>query len=101
MDKQTQSLESLNRAKHGDSLINYPTIIKGFIEKGINPLEIKPRENVFTYNAWLALGRQVRKGETGVKCVTWIDTESKDTGKPSKLVRSVSVFHVSQTDSIQ
>lgn len=101
MDKQTISLESLNRAKQGDSLINYPTIIKGFIEKGVNPLDIKPRVNVFTYNAWQALGRQVRKGETGVKCVTWIDTETKETGKPSKLVRPVSVFHISQTDPIQ
>lgn len=99
MDKQTQSLESLNRAKNGDSLINYPTIIKGFIKKGINPLEIKPRENVFTYHAWLALGRQVRYGEKGVKCVTWIDTDKN--GKPRKLVRPVAVFHVSQTDSIQ
>lgn len=101
MDKQTISLESLNRAKQGDSLINYPTIIKGFIEKGVNPLDIKPRENIFTYNAWQALKRQVRKGETGIKCVTWIDTETKDTGKPSKLVRPVSVFHISQTDPIQ
>jgi hypothetical protein len=100
MDKQTISLESLNRAKQGDSLVNYPAIIKGFIEKGVNPLDIKPRENIFTYNAWQALKRQVRKGETGVKCVTWIDTETKDTGKPSKLVRPVSVFHISQTDPI-
>jgi len=101
MDKTTQSLESLNRAKHGDSLLNYQTILSGFASKGIAHNDIIPRENVFTYKAWLALGRQVRKGETGVKCVTWIDTESKETGKPSKLVRSVSVFHVSQTDAIQ
>ena len=101
MDKTTQCLDSLQRAKNGDSLANYPTIISGFMAKGISAQEIKPRENVFSYDAWLALGRQVRKGETGVKCVTWIDTESKETGKPSKLVRSVSVFHVSQTDSIQ
>jgi hypothetical protein len=97
MDKTTQSLESLNRAKHGDSLINYPTIIKGFIEKGINPLEIKPRENVFTYNAWLALGRQVRKGEKGVKCVTYRDNEKTS----KKFLCRVAVFHISQTDSIQ
>ena len=57
------------------------------------------RQNVFTYNAWKALNRQVRKGEKGIKCVTWIET-NKD-GKPDKLCRSVTVFHISQTDPIQ
>lgn len=101
MDKQTQSLESLNRAKHGDSLLNYQTILSGFASKGIAHNDIIPRENVFTYKAWLALGRQVRKGETGVKCITWVDTEDKETAKPRKFVRPVAVFHISQTDAIQ
>lgn len=99
MDKENQSIESLNRAKHGDSMLNYETILRGFANKGISHNEIIPRVNVFTYNAWLALGRQVRKGQTGVKCVTWIDTDKE--GKPKKLVRPVSVFHISQTDAIQ
>ena len=55
MDKQTQSLESLNRAKHGDSLLNYQTILSGFASKGIAHNDIIPRENVFTYKAWLLL----------------------------------------------
>ena len=97
MDKQTQCLDSLQRAKNGDSLANYPAIISGFIEKGINPLEIKPRENVFSYDAWLALGRQVRKGEKGVKCITYRDNEKTS----KKFVCRVAVFHVSQTDAIQ
>ena len=97
MDKTMQCLDSLQRAKNGDSLANYPAIISGFIEKGINPLEIKPRENVFSYDAWLALGRQVRKGEKGVKCVTYRDNEKTS----KKFVCRVAVFHISQTDSIQ
>ena len=97
MDKTIQCLDSLQRAKNGDSLANYPAIISGFIEKGINPLEIKPRENVFSYDAWLALGRQVRKGEKGVKCVTYRDNEKTS----KKFVCRVAVFHISQTDSIQ
>lgn len=101
MDKQTQSLESLNRAKHGDSLLNYQTILSGFASKGIAHNDIIPRENVFTYKAWLALGRQVRYGEKGVKCITWVDTEDKETAKPRKFVRPVAVFHISQTDAIQ
>ena len=36
MDKITQSIESLNRAKNGDSLANYQAIMQGFFEKGIN-----------------------------------------------------------------
>ena len=101
MDKQTISLESLNRAKQGDSLLNYPAIYSGFASKGINASDIIPRENVFTYNAWQALGRQVRKGESGVRCVTWVDTTDKDTGNPKKFCKATTVFHISQTDPIQ
>jgi hypothetical protein len=64
--------EALSRATTGLSMSNYPTIYSGFMEKGIPELEIKPRENVFTYAAWRALGRQVRRGEHGVKVLTFI-----------------------------
>jgi hypothetical protein len=101
MDKQVQQRESLARAKNGDSLLNYPSIMTGFIAKGINPSDIIPRENVFTYNAWKALNRQVNKGEHGVKVVTWIDAKDKITGLPTKLCRSSTVFHISQTSPIQ
>ena len=101
MDKQLQQLESLQRAKNGDSLLNIPNIMRGFTAKGINPSEIIPRENVFTYNAWKALGRQVNKGEHGVKVVTYISATDKDTGLPTNLCRSSTVFHISQTTPIQ
>ena len=101
MDKTTQSLESLNRAKHGDSLLNYQTILSGFASKGIAHNDIIPRENVFTYNAWLALNRQVRKGEKGVKVVTWIPAKDKNSENSFMLCRRSTVFHVSQTDAIQ
>jgi len=58
-------------------------------------------DNVFTYNAWKALGRQVNKGEHGVKVVTWIDATDKITGLPTKLCRASTVFHISQTSPIQ
>lgn len=101
MDKQLQQTESLNRAKNGDSLLNYPSIMTGFMAKGINANDIIPRVNVFTYNAWKALGRQVSKGQHGVKVVTYIDTHDKVTGNPTKLCRSSTVFHLSQTELIQ
>jgi antirestriction protein ArdC len=55
-----------------------PAIFQGFAAKGIPEAEIKPRENVFTYQAWRALGRQVRRGEHSVKVVTFIDSKSKE-----------------------
>ena len=99
--------EALSRAINNESLANFPAIFEGFAEKGIPESDIKPRVNVFTYNAWKAKGRQVRKGEHGVKVVTWIDCKSKeidpDTGerKGYKRQKQTTVFHVSQTDSIQ
>ena len=100
-------LDSLKRAVYGQSLTNLPAIFQGFMAKGISESEIKPRENVFTFEAWKALGRVVRRGEHGVKVVTFIDTKSKeidkDTGEP-KLVRrpwTTTVFHISQTEPLK
>ena len=102
-----QNGEALRRAISGQSLSNFPAIFRGFAAKGIPESEIKPRENVFTFDAWKALGRVVRRGEHGVKIVTFIDTASKeidpDTGE-RKLVRrpwTTTVFHISQTEPLK
>jgi hypothetical protein len=96
--------EALTRATTFQSVMNYGPIINGFIEKGIAALDIRPRENVFTYNAWLALGRQVRKGEHGIKVVTFVTCKKQDkkTGEESAYRRpwSTTVFHVSQTEAL-
>ena len=104
MGAATQAIqkEALSRAVSGQSFANYKEIFEGFMRKGIAETDIKPRENVFTYNAWRALGRQVRKGEHGVKCLTFIQCEDKD--NPEKSYRrpwTTTVFHVSQTDEVQ
>ena len=99
-------LESLKRAVSGESLTNFPAIFQGFAAKGIPESEIKPRENVFTFEAWKALGRYVRKGEHGVRIVTFIESKSKeidqDTGERKMIRRpwSTTVFHISQTEPI-
>jgi antirestriction protein ArdC len=100
------SSESLKRAVTGQSVSNFPAIFQGFAAKGIPESQIKPRENVFTFDAWRALGRVVRRGEHGVKVVTFIESRTKefdqDTGE-RKLVRrpwSTTVFHISQTEPI-
>jgi hypothetical protein len=104
----TQSrLESLKRAVSGQSFSNFPAIFQGFAAKGIPESEIKPRENVFTFEAWKALGRVVRRGEHGVKVVTFIETRSKevdqDTGEPKVIRRpwTTTVFHISQTEPLK
>ena len=91
---------------------NWPAIIRGFLATGIPESEIRPRENCFTYHAWRALGRQVRRGEHGVKVSTWVPMDKKtgetdpDTGEAKKVklgrrAWTATVFHVSQTDPIQ
>lgn len=99
--------EALTRAISGQTMSNYPAIFEGFIAKGIPESEILPRENVFTFNAWRALGRTVRRGEHGVKVLTFIERASKETDKGTgerktiRLAWSTTVFHVSQTEAIQ
>ena len=104
--------EALTRAATGQSLSNWPAIISGFAARGIPEDDIRPRENVFTYHAWRALGRQVRRGEHGVKVATFVavkgkadadaDTTDADGKRKAGYRRPwiATVFHVSQTDPI-
>ena len=94
-----QQSEALSRATTNLSMLNYPAIYAGFEEKGIS--DVQPRVNVFTYQAWRAKGRQVRKGERGVKVVTWITVKDKETEKESTFPKKTAVFHISQTDPVQ
>src|ERR1700676_2086110 len=81
--------DALQRAISGQSLSNFPAIFRGFAAKGIPESEIKPRENVFTFDAWKALGRVVRRGEHGVKVTTFIECskENKETGEKESFRR--------------
>ena len=94
--------DALDRAENGQSMLNYETIYDGFEDMGIDPDEIEPRENVLTYNAWRAKGRQVRKGQHGVKITVFIPASKTDkkTGEVTnfKVSKQVAVFHRSQTD---
>ena len=107
--------EALARAVGNQSLANWPAIFAGFAAKGIPESDVRPRENVFTYHAWRALGRQVRRGEHGVKVVTFValdrdgapatEGEEGDGKQEKRKARgrrpwTATVFHVSQTDPI-
>ena len=104
--------EALSRAVSGQSLGNWPAILAGFVAKGIPADDVRPRENVFTYHAWRALGRQVRRGEHGVKVVTFVEVRGENPPDPpadgaalahrksGRRPWTATVFHLSQTDPI-
>jgi len=107
MDKHEIQAQALANARNGQSFSNYGAIYEGFGAMGIAESDILPRENVFTYHAWRALGRQVRKGEHGVKVATYVPMEKRvqdDSGSEKveafRAPRMTTVFHVSQTDAI-
>jgi len=97
--------EALQRARTCNSTANFSAIFEGFEAKGIPADQIEPRVNVLTYNAWLALGRQVRRGEHGVRVCTFVSmTKKNDEGNAEsigKRPRMTTVFHISQTDPVQ
>lgn len=103
MDKIAKQDEALLRARQGVTASNYPAIFAGFMSMGIAEDDIRPRENVFTYAAWRALGRHVRKGEHGIHVTIWLPVIKEDPETHKKQVIgnrpwTATVFHVSQTD---
>lgn len=99
--------QSLMNAISRETTTNYQAIFDGFAAKGIPVDQIRPRENVFTFDAWRALGRTVRRGESGVKVIT-IKSVSKNvegeggevTKVPVRKPKTTTVFHISQTDEL-
>jgi hypothetical protein len=106
MTKTEVQAEALANARAGQSVMNYAAIFEGFMAKGIAETDIKPRENVFTFHAWKALGRSVKKSEHGVRVVTFIACEKTvrdpSTGEEKtdgyRRPHTTTVFHISQTE---
>jgi hypothetical protein len=71
---QTDEEKAKNRAK-----VDAETV-KNFEAAGFK--DVKPRENVMTYNRWIEHGRRVKKGEKSVKC------------------GSFPLFHIDQTEPL-
>ncbi|WP_258086583.1 DUF3560 domain-containing protein [Xenorhabdus bovienii] len=101
MTKHELAMEALNRAESNHSEANYDAIFAGFMEMEISEEDIEPRVNVFTFRAWKAKGRVVKKGEKGVKVITYILVDKKEENseetKKVKVKRQTTVFHISQT----
>lgn len=107
MTKTEMQAEALDRATTGQALTNYLAIYSGFMAKGIAESDISPRVNIFTFNAWKAKGRSVKKGEHGVKVVTFIQCDGQEVRDPStgetrrdsfRRPHTTTVFHISQTE---
>lgn len=106
MTKTEMQAEALARAEQSQSSANYAAIFTGFTGMGIAESDIMPRVNVFTFQAWKAKGRSVKKGEHGVKVVTFIDASGTErdpsTGEKKTLgyrrPHTTTVFHISQTE---
>jgi antirestriction protein ArdC len=100
-EKQARDAQgALTRAVSGQSMANYAEIFRGLMAKGIAEQDIRPRENVFTFKAWRALGRTVRRGQHGVKVLTFVEMKDKDSDETSRRPWTTTVFHVSQTDPL-
>jgi hypothetical protein len=93
---------TLRRIEESPSLANFAAVIEEFASRGIPESEIQPKENCLTYNAWQAKGRQVRRGQHGVKITVYVPaTPAKDAPPDAEATLrpvSATVFHVSQTD---
>lgn len=110
-ERQAMRQEALSRAQNPyGPLTNFVPIITEFAARGIPETDIRPRENVFTFQAWKALGRHVKRGEHGVKVITYVpmsreeQVKNEQTGEVEKKVKTFSrpftatVFHISQTE---
>jgi antirestriction protein ArdC len=82
----------------GQDSKNIKTVLVEFCARGVDLKQIKPNVNVLTYKKWRDKGRQVRKGEHGVKIIVMI--ENSDNKKANRVPRKTTVFHISQTDPI-
>jgi len=105
MTKVEITTEALKRAQDNKSLANYGTIYHGFSQMGIALDQITPRVNVLTFNAWLAKGRRVMKGQHGVKVDTWVPIFKTDQATGEKVKcgqkpKTTTVFHLSQTEAV-
>lgn len=103
--RQKEVQEALAQIRANPSTANFETVYEAFMERGLEFDEIEPKENVLTYRAWQALGRQVRKGEKGVQIKTIIRRTKKgadpeDEDSQYAFVRRTTVFHISQTDEM-
>lgn len=101
MTTETQQ-ETLDRIQSGYSK-NDTIVMMAFNAAGVPLDDIIPRQNVLTYKAWRAAGRQVAKGAKSLRVTVWIPKKDKKDPKTGETIRggvypkTCSLFHISQT----
>ena len=102
MTTMEKNQEALERGSNREPGRNDMVAITAFCARGIPAGEIEtfgPSQNVRTYPAWQALGRQVRRGEKAVRLTVWRPIGKAEDGEKRKCRPVTScVFHISQTD---
>jgi len=63
-------------------------------------MPLRSLSGFFTYNRWLAQGRQVQRGEHGEGLVTWIEKKDTDGEVTGTFPRSTTVFCRCQTQPV-
>lgn len=95
--------ESYERAQGKGSVFNDSLVIAGFVARGLDEEDVRPRENVLSFHAWKHVGRSVIKGERGVKVpvIRGLEVENDKGERETKTVRGMAaVFHICQTKHI-
>ncbi len=74
-------------------------ILARFGEEDANNYD--PKHNCLTYNQWLAVGYQVRKGEKALESFIMIEKKDKDGKVVEKYPKRVHLFYIKQVEQIQ
>ncbi len=59
-----------------------------------------PKSNCLTYNRWLEMGYQVRKGEKALKSFIIIEKKDKDGKTVRKYPKRVNLFYIKQVEQV-
>ena len=99
--REALQMAALARAQDGKTCANDLLIIAAYAARGI---DAHPRVDVFTFAAWKALHRHVRKNEHGVHIASYArheEVKPDGTTEERSFPTPAVVFHVSQTDPDQ
>lgn len=59
-----------------------------------------PYQNCCTYKQWLSLGYRVKKGETSLKSITFIEKKDRQGNVVGTYPRTVHLFYITQVEKI-
>lgn len=63
--------------------------------------QFDPYKDTLPYSHWAKYGYKVKKGETALKSVTFVESEDPNTGEPKTIRKTVNLFHKKQVERIK